>query len=511
MANDVVNAISSYLSYLKTPVTLHVDVDASNAGLKMKELAEGLANASELIEVSHTTLKRKPSIGISTRGEAPRVVFSAFPSGHETTSFLLALLNIGGHPSKEDPELIAKAASISKKLDIEVYVSMSCHNCPDVVQAANLIATVNKHVNVKTIDGGLFKDEVESEGIYSVPSMYVNGEHFKNGKITLSEMLNMLDDKYECIEEPNTSSVDDNKVYDMTIAGTGPGGLMAAIYAARKGLNVALIGDDFGGQLLQTEAIENVIGFPSTTGEELAQNIRKQTSLYDIDLFEGKKVKGALFDKNHVLSLDSGKKITTKTTIIATGARWKKLNIPGEDAYMGKGVCFCPHCDGPLFKGKDVAVIGAGNSGIEAAIDLSNIVKKVYVIVRSDTMRADKVLVDKLMTLSNVEVVYEATPKEIVGESKMTGVKVIKSGEDEVISVDGVFVQIGLVPNTDWLSGTGVDLDDFGNVKVNHKQETNVNGVFAIGDVTDTYNQIVIAVGQGASASLRAFDYLIRN
>ena len=513
MANELLNSVIPYLDHLKGEIELVLSLDDSETSKELEALAEGLSSNSRLVFIRHDTLLRTPSLGISVKDQEPRVFFSGIPSGHEATSFLLSLLNISGHPSKEDAAFIDKAKRINKSLTIDVYVSLSCHNCPEVVQSANLIAMLNPNVRSSMIDGSVFKSEVEEKGIMAVPSIYVNGKHIKNGRLSPFELLDILQEEFDCFESSKEPCEEDLGEYDMTIIGSGPGGAMAAVYAARKGIRVAMIGDRLGGQLNETSEIQNMSSISSISGEGMTKNILFQLNMYDIDRFEGSLVESIKFGDRHSIKTNSGKSLSSKTVVISTGASWKELNIDGESEYKGKGVCYCPHCDGPLFKGMPVAVVGGGNSGVEAAIDLSGTSSKVTLFVRGDRMKADMILQDKINSISNIDIIFNANPKSILGDgNKVTSIEYVSNGVAKEVKLDAVFVQIGLVPNTVFLAKTGIDLNEYNAIEVDRNQRTNLPGVFAAGDCTDSdYNQVVIAAGQGATAALSAFDYLVKN
>lgn len=513
MANELLNSVIPYLGHLKGEIELVLSLDDSQTSRELNALAEGLSSKSRLVFVRHDTLLRTPSLGISVKNQQPRVFFSGIPSGHEATSFLLSLLNVSGHPSKEDVAFIDKANRINKQLDIDIYVSLSCHNCPEVVQAANLIAMLNPNVRSSMIDGSVFKTEVEEKGIMAVPSIYVNGKHIKNGRLSPFELLDLLQSEFDCFESSKETAEEDLGEYDMTIIGSGPGGAMAAVYAARKGIRVAMIGDRLGGQLNETSEIQNMSSISSITGEGMTKNILSQLNMYEIDRFEGSLVDSIQFGDTHIIKTNSGKNLSSKTVVVSTGASWKELKIEGESEYKGKGVCYCPHCDGPLFKSMPVAVVGGGNSGVEAAIDLSGTSSKVTLFVRGDKMKADKILQDKINSISNIEIIFNSNPISIQGDgNKVTSMLYVSKGMTQEILLDAVFVQIGLSPNTAFLAKTGIDLNEFNAIEVDKNQRTNLPGVYAAGDCTDSeYNQVVIAAGQGAAAALSAFDYLMKH
>lgn len=508
------NQLSAYLQNLRRPLTLVASLDDSAASQQMRELLEDVAACSSLVRVSHDgSAERRPSFAIGEEGKAPRVHFAGLPMGHEFTSLVLALLHVGGHPSKEDPELVERAKTLEAALDFEVYMSLSCHNCPDVVQSLNLIAAVNPNVRVTTIDGALFQQEVQEREIMAVPSVYLNGKPFASGRMDLGEIVTRLDTQGAAKEAAKLSEKDP---FEVLVIGGGPAGAAAAVYAARKGIRTGLVAERMGGQTNDTMGIENYISVQHTTGPKFAQNLAAHVKEYGVDTMERQRIaqitpaayEGGLIE----VKTESGATLKTRSLILATGARWRNMGVPGEEQYKNKGVAYCPHCDGPLFKGKRVAVVGGGNSGVEAAIDLAGLVSHVTVIERSSQLRADAVLIDKLKSLPNVDVITEALTTEVTGDgSVVNGISYTDvDGVARHIELEGIFVQIGLVPNTEWLKGV-VELNRYGEIVVDAKGHTSVPGVFAAGDATTTpYKQIIVAAGDGAKASLSAFDHLIR-
>jgi alkyl hydroperoxide reductase subunit F len=431
--------------------------------------------------------------------------------GHEFTSLVLALLQAGGHPSKADAALQEQIRNLKGEFHFETYISLSCQNCPDVVQALNLMAVLNPNITHTMIDGALFQKEVEERQIMAVPSVYLNGEHFGQGRMTLPEIVNKLDTG---AAEKKAAELNEREPYEVLVVGGGPAGASAAIYAARKGIRTGVIAERFGGQVMDTVGIENFISVPYTEGPKLVASLEQHVKEYEVDVITeqsaAKLSKGELIE----VELASGATLKSRSVILATGARWREMNVPGEQEYRGKGVAYCPHCDGPLFKGKSVAVIGGGNSGIEAAIDLAGIVKDVTVLEFSDTLRADSVLVKKAESLPNVTIIKQAMTTEVLGDgNKVIGLKYKdrKTDESHVVDVAGIFVQIGLVPNSEWLKNS-LELTERGEIVIDSHGATSMPGVFAAGDVTATpYKQIIIAMGSGSTAALGAFDYLIRN
>jgi alkyl hydroperoxide reductase subunit F len=443
------------------------------------------------------------------------VRFAGIPMGHEFTSLVLALLQVGGHPPKVSQELIEQIQSLDGDYEFETYFSLSCQNCPDVVQALNLMSVLNPRIKHTAIDGALFQDEVERREIMAVPSVYLNGEPWAQGRMTLEEIVARLDTRSE---EREAEKLNQKNAFDVLVIGGGPAGSAAAIYAARKGIATGIAAERFGGQVGDTMGIENLISVPYTEGPKLVAAMEQHVNEYNVDIMNlqraEKLVPASREGGLHEVRLANGASLKSRTVILATGARWRQLGVPGEAEYRNKGVAYCPHCDGPLFKGKRVAVIGGGNSGVEAAIDLAGIVGHVTLIEFGAELRADEVLQKKLRSLNNVDIITSGQTTEITGENgKVSGLnyKDRNTGEMHHVALEGVFVQIGLVPNTEWLKGD-IELSQYGEIIVNDRNETSIPGVFAAGDATTVpYKQIVISMGEGAKAALSAFDYLIRH
>jgi NADH-dependent peroxiredoxin subunit F len=444
------------------------------------------------------------------------VRFAGIPLGHEFTSLVLALLHVGGHPPKADPELIKQIRAIdaAQPLRFETYISLSCHNCPDVVQALNLMAAMNPGIEHVMIDGALFQSEVDERKIMAVPAVFLNGQVFGHGRMTLEEIVAKVDVGATARE---AEKLDAQAPYDVLVVGGGPAGASAAIYAARKGIRTGIVAERFGGQVMDTMGIENLISVPHTEGPKLVAALEQHVKEYDVDIMNMQRAEALVppgADGLAAIRLANGATLRAKSIVLAPGARWREMNVPGEKDYKAKGVCFCPHCDGPLFKGKRVAVIGGGNSGVEAAIDLAGIVSHVTLLEFDDKLRADAVLQAKLHSLANVTVITSAQTTEVTGDGeKLDGIvyQDRKSGQTHRIDLEGVFVQIGLLPNTDWLKGA-VALTPRGEIEIDARGQTSVPGIFAAGDATTVpYKQIVIAMGEGSKASLSAFDHLIRS
>lgn len=506
--------LGTYLQNIVNPIAITV---STNGNAKSEELLELAREITELnqdkisMSVDEAPQGRAPQMSVGPKDSQARVHFAGIPMGHEFTSLVLALLQAGGHPSKAAPELLQQIKDLDTELNFEVYISLSCHNCPDVVQAVNLMAILNPKVTATMIDGGLFPQEIEDRKIMGVPALFLNGEHFGQGRMTLDEIVNKVDTGAEAKQ---AAALAEKDAYDVLVVGGGPAGAAAAIYAARKGIRTGVVAERFGGQVSDTMAIENFISVKATDGPKLVAGLEQHVLDYDVDLM--KTQKAVRVEKKDLIEveLENGAVLKSKTIVLATGARWREMNVPGEQEYKNKGVAYCPHCDGPLFKGKKTAVIGGGNSGIEAAIDLAGLVEHVTVLEFSDTLRADDVLVKKAKSLSNVTIITEAQTTEVLGnEEHVTGLQYTdrKTGESHKLELAGIFVQIGLVPNSEFLKDT-IELTERGEVVIDSHGRTSMEGVFAAGDVTNVpYKQIIISMGAGATAALGAFDHLIRN
>jgi alkyl hydroperoxide reductase subunit F len=505
--------LAAYLQRITKPVELVASLDDTPASAKLRELLADIASASPLVSVVETTggPYRSPSFSVSAPGESPRVRFAGLPMGHEFTSLVLALLQAGGYPPKVEESVLKQVRALDMDLDFEIYVSLTCHNCPDVVQALNLMAIQNPRIKATMIDGAIFQDEVAERQVMAVPTVFLNGTHFGQGRMTLEEILAKVDTGGAKREAGKIAAKDP---FDVLIVGGGPAGAAAAVYAARKGIRTGIASERFGGQVLDTLGIENFVSVKETEGPKFALALEEHVRHYDVDIMNLQRAKAVRPGELIEVELDSGASVKAKTVVITTGARWRQLGVPGEQEYRNKGVAYCPHCDGPLFKGKRVAVVGGGNSGVEAAIDLAGIVAHVTLIEFGEQLRADAVLQDKLASLSNVTTILNAQTTEITGDGERVNALAYKdraSGQSKRVDLEGVFVQIGLVPNTEWLKGT-VELSRHGEIVVDAKGQTSVPGVFAAGDATTTpFKQIIIAAGDGAKAALGAFDYLMRH
>ncbi|SEA59886.1 alkyl hydroperoxide reductase subunit F [Marinobacterium iners] len=503
--------LNTYLQNIVAPIELSVSSNDSPKSRELSDLAQEIAELNEKITLRQVEGARAPSLAVGPAGQTPRVNFAGIPMGHEFTSLVLALLQAGGHPSKADAALQEQIRNLKGEFHFETYISLSCQNCPDVVQALNLMAVLNPNITHTMIDGALFQKEVEERQIMAVPSVYLNGEHFGQGRMTLAEIVNKLDTG---AAEKKAAELNEREPYEVLIVGGGPAGASAAIYAARKGIRTGVVAERFGGQVMDTVGIENFISVPYTEGPKLVASLEQHVKEYEVEVITEQSAAKLRKGKLVEVELDSGATLKSRSVILATGARWREMNVPGEQEYRGKGVAYCPHCDGPLFKGKSVAVIGGGNSGIEAAIDLAGIVKDVTVLEFSDTLRADSVLVKKAESLPNIKIIKQAMTTEVLGDgNKVIGLKYKdrKTDESHMVDVAGIFVQIGLVPNSEWLKDC-LELTERGEIIIDSHGATSMPGVFAAGDVTATpYKQIIIAMGSGSTAALGAFDYLIRH
>lgn len=507
--------LKGYLGRLVRPIELIASLDETARSADLLALLREIADQSDKIRVRLDGRDtRRPSFAIAAPGAEIDLRFAGLPLGHEFTSLVLALLQVGGHPPRIDADQIGQARALEGDFVFETYFSQSCQNCPDVVQALNLLSVLNPGVRHVAVDGALFPEEVEARGVMAVPTVFLNGEVFAQGRMDLSQILARLD---KGAAERASRSISAKAPFDILVVGGGPAGAAAAVYAARKGLRTGLVADRIGGQVLDTLAIENFISVPHTEGPRMAAALDQHMRAYGVDVMTphraARLTPAAQAGGLVRLELEGGAQIAARSVILATGARWRAMGVPGEEAYRNKGVAYCPHCDGPLFKAKRVAVVGGGNSGVEAAIDLAGLAAHVTLVEFADTLKADAVLRRKLASLANVSVLTGTQTTEVLGDgSRVTGLSVCKRGGGDArrIDVDGVFVQIGLVPNTDWLNGV-IELNERGEVVVDTHGQTSVAGVFAAGDATTApYKQIIVAMGEGAKAGLAAFDRLIR-
>lgn len=504
--------LKSYLERATQPIEIVASLDDSKASGEMLSLLKDVQECSPLVRLteSRDDNHRKPSFSINRPSENHGPRFAGLPMGHEFTSLILALLQIGGYPPKVEQAVLDQIKALDGDFEFEVYVSLTCHNCPDVVQALNLMAVQNPRIRTTMIEGGTFQEEVKERQVMAVPTVFLNGTEFGQGRMSLEEILAKIDSSGVEREAKKIAAKDP---FDVLIVGGGPAGAAAAVYAARKGIRTGVASERFGGQVLDTLGIENFISVKETEGPKFAHALEEHVRDYEVDIMNLQRAKALVPGKDLIeVQLESGASLKAKSVIVSTGARWRNINVPGEHEFKNKGVAYCPHCDGPLFKGKRVAVIGGGNSGVEAAIDLAGIVGHVTLIEYDTQLRADAVLQRKLKSLANVEVITNAQTTEITGDQKVNGLvyKDRASGESKRVELEGVFIQIGLVPNTDWLKGV-VELTKHGEIVVDPRGQTSVPGVFAAGDVTTVpFKQIIIAAGDGAKAALGAFDHLIR-
>ena len=514
LENNLKQQLAQYLDMLKTEVTIGLSVSQDESSKKVKEFVEEVAELSDKIKVEEKELTYTPSFEIKGDFDHGRIVFAGVPLGHEFASFALAMLQAGGIEPKVDEATKKRIESIEAS-DFETIVSLSCHNCPDVVQALNIMAILNPNVNHTMIEGSMFQDIAEDRDVLAVPAIFKDGQFFEGGKQTMDTLLDKI------AGGKSADDFADKAAFDVLIIGGGPAAATAAVYAARKGVSTGLVASDFGGQVVETLGIENIPGFKYTEGPSFMGQMEEQVTALGVDIMTGTLAQNIKESENSSqdlrlieVELDNGAKLEARSVVIATGARWRLLGIPGEIEFRNKGVAYCTHCDGPLFKGNKIAVIGGGNSGIEAAIDLAAMVEYVTVIEFLPELKADQVLQDKLASLGNVEVIKNAQTTGLYGENKLQRLEYLdrETNEEHAIDVEGCFIQVGLVPNTDWLKESDVELTDRGEIIVNPDGSTSLESVYAAGDATNSlFKQIVIAAGSGATAALGAFNYLMRN
>ncbi|WP_324073931.1 MAG: alkyl hydroperoxide reductase subunit F [Erythrobacter sp.] len=510
--------LKTYLGNLREGIELVASLDDSEKSRQTRALIEQIAGLHDLVTARFDgTDARKPSFVIRRASDANKWVrFAGLPMGHEFTSLVLALLWAGGHPPKVDADLIEQVRALEGDYNFEMFFSLSCHNCPDVVQALTLMALENPRIHATLIEGGTFQSEVEARDIMAVPATFLNGEPFYNGKMELAEILSKLDKNADAKQAEKLAA---KAPFEVLVVGGGPAGAAAAVYTARKGFRTGIAAERFGGQLMDTLGIENLPGTPYTEGPKLTDSLKKHVGEYEIDLMDLARAVELRAAKDvggyHEVVMANGATLKARSLILSTGARWRNLGVPGEAEYRNKGVAYCPHCDGPLFKGKRIAVIGGGNSGVEAAIDLAMIVGHVTLIEFDTKLRADEVLQRKLRSMANVEIITNGQTTEVLGDGTRVNGLVVKdraSGDERRIDLEGVFVQIGLVPNTEWLRDIGLELSKFGEIVIDDHGATSIPGIYAAGDCTTVpHKQIVVAMGEGAKAGLGAFDFLIRN
>lgn len=504
---DIKAQLSQYLQLMEGSVLIKVSAGSDSVSSDMIALVDEIASMTPLITTERTKLPRTPSFSILRAGEDNGITFAGIPLGHEFNSLVLALLQVSGRAPKVEQKIIEQIKAIKGSYQFESYISLSCHNCPEVVQALNLMSVLNPAISHTMVDGAVFQEEVQAKNIMAVPVVYLNGEFFSSGRMSVEEILAKISDSSDI------SEFEGKDPFDILVVGSGPAGASAAIYAARKGIRTGMVAERFGGQVKETLGIENFISMKYTEGPKLAENLEEHVKEYQIDVMKLQRAK-SLTKKDLVeVELENGAVLKSKAVILSTGARWRSIGVPGEAEFKNRGIAYCPHCDGPLFKGKRVAVIGGGNSGVEAAIDLAGIAEHVTVLEFMPELKADTVLQKRLYSLPNATVLTNVKTTEITGDEKVNGLSYMECGTEEIrhLELEGVFILIGLVPNTEWLNGT-VERNRFGEIIVDSHGATNVPGVFAAGDCTNSpYKQIIIAMGSGANAALGAFDYLIRN
>ncbi len=514
LTKEILKALKGYAESMKKDVTFVVQTGDHSKREELVSFLSDIAGVSDKIKVeerdTNGELRSAISFLLEADGEDTGIRFSGIPGGHEFNSLVLALLHASGTELKIDDSLKGIVEGVDETLNFEVFISLSCHNCPDVVQALNQFALLNPNIKSEMIDGGLYQNVVEERDIQGVPSVYLNGELFANGKVDAAVLIDKLIERNPSLKEANKGK--SLPMQDVTVIGGGPAGVASAIYSARKGLKVTVVADRFGGQVKDTMGIENLISVPKTTGPELVGNLMDHMNDYDITLKEHVRVDTIEQGNVKTIKLSSGEEIRSRSVIVATGARWRELGVPGERENVGNGVAYCPHCDGPFFKGKDVAVIGGGNSGIEAALDLAGIVKSVTVFEFMPELKADQVLIDQAEKRDNITIIKNAATSQILAENgKVNAIEYQdrSTNEHHTVDVAGVFVQIGLVPNSQFMKGV-VELSQYGEIIIDEKCHTSEPGIFAAGDVTTVpYKQIVVSMGEGSKASLAAFEYLL--
>lgn len=499
--------LAQYLELLENDVVFAAHLDESENSQKIREFLDEIQAMSPKISLVDKSLTRTPSFMINQKGQADSgIEFAGLPLGHEFTSFILALLQVGGRKPKVEEDVIRRIEKINRPLHFETYVSLTCHNCPDVVQSLNIMSVLNPNISHTMIEGGMFKDEVDAKKIMAVPTVFLDGEEFASGRMSIEQLVDLA------AGPSSAEEFEDKGLFDVLVVGGGPSGSSAAIYAARKGIRTGIVVENFGGQVMETVGIENMIGTPYTEGPKLMAQVEQHVKEYPVEIMKGQRAKDIRKTDVVEVELENGAVLKAKSVVLALGAKWRNMNVPGEQEFRNKGVTYCPHCDGPLFTGKKVAVIGGGNSGIEAAIDLAGLAEHVYVLEFLPELKADQVLQDRVAKLDNITVLKNVATKDIVGSDEVTGLNYVDrtTNEEHHIDLSGVFVQIGLVPNTSWLKDR-VELTNRGEIIVDKHGQTSMPGVFAAGDCTDSaYKQIIISMGSGATAALGAFDYLIR-
>ncbi|MEN0587480.1 alkyl hydroperoxide reductase subunit F [Kurthia gibsonii] len=505
--DQIKTQLKQYLAMLEGDLVLKVHVGEDETSKNMLELVQTLDDMSPRITIEHAELERTPSFSVNRVGEDTGVIFAGLPLGHEFTSLVLALLQVSGRAPKIDESTVKRIQAIKEPMNFETYVSLTCHNCPDVVQALNIMSVLNPNITHTMIEGGAFKAEVEEKEIMAVPAVYRDKDFFEGGRMTLDDILDKLGSTVDAAE------FNDKEPFDVLVVGGGPAGASAAVYAARKGVRTGIVAERFGGQVNDTMSIENIIGIKATEGPKFVASLEAHVLDYPVDVMKAQRVKNIEKKQLIEVELENGAVLKSKTVILSTGARYRQLGVKGEQEFKNKGVAYCPHCDGPLFKGKDVAVVGGGNSGVEAAIDLAGIVNHVTLLQNTGELIADTVLQERLRSLPNVTIITNALTSEITGDRTVNGIEYIDAvtKEKHHVALDGVFIQIGLLPNTEFLEGS-VQLNERGEIVTDRNGATDIAGVFAAGDCANSaYKQIVISIGAGATAALSAFDYLIRH
>ena len=514
LTKEILQALKSYAESMQKNVTFVVQTGEHSKRAELVSFLSDIAGVSDKLNVEERDtqgqLRSAISFLLEADGQDTGIRFSGIPGGHEFNSLIIAILHASGTELKVDDSVKSIVKAVKDELNFEVFISLSCHNCPEVVQALNQFALLNDNITSEMIDGGLYQNLISERDIQGVPSVYLNGELFANGKVDAASLIDKLIERDPSLKEANTGV--QLPLQDVTVIGGGPAGVASAIYSARKGLKVTVVAESFGGQVKDTMGIENLISVPKTTGPELVGNLMEHVNDYDITLKEHVRVENIEKGNVKTITLSSGEQIRTRSLVVATGARWRELGVPGERENVGNGVAYCPHCDGPFFKGKDVAVIGGGNSGIEAALDLAGIVKSVTVFEFMPTLKADQVLIDQAEKRDNITIIKNAATRQILAENgKVNAIEYQDRSTNEVHTLDlaGVFVQIGLVPNSQFMKDV-VEMTPYGEIVVDTKCQTSEAGIFAAGDVTTVpYKQIVISMGEGAKASLAAFEYLL--
>lgn len=506
--NETKEQLKQYLALLESEVVFSASLDQSEDSKKVETFLTEVVEMSEQLSLEAKPLLRTPSFEVNQKGApASGIIFAGLPMGHEFTSFILALLQVSGRPPKIEDSIVQQIQSIERPLTFETYVSLTCHNCPDVVQALNILAVLNPKISHTMIEGGMYQQEIDDKQVMAVPTVFLDGAEFDSGRMTIEQILTKVAGPLSADEFA------DKDIFDVLVVGGGPAGASSAIYAARKGIKTGMVVETFGGQVLETLGIENVIGTPYIEGPQLMRQVEEHVKQYDVDIMKGQRATAITKSDLIEVTLENGAQLKAKTAILSTGARWRAINVPGEKEFKNKGIAYCPHCDGPLFKDKEVVVIGGGNSGIEAAIDLAGVAKHIYVLEFLPELKADQVLQTKLHSLDNVTVITNAATKEITGSSQVEALTYTDrlTNEEHTLKVEGVFILIGLMPNTEWLQDS-LELNQRGEILVDGHGATNVPGIFAAGDCTDSiYKQIIISMGSGATAALGAFDYLIRH